>query len=65
MKVLTPTFFPLSPERMTQARVPEDRQSALTKRKRWGGRPHSTASVCQNGCVGTIKERKRPWRRLP
>ncbi|MDX1017213.1 hypothetical protein GOL25_30895, partial [Sinorhizobium medicae] len=23
-------------------------------RERWGGRSHSTASSCQNGCVGTI-----------
>ncbi|MDX0698551.1 hypothetical protein GOD53_32150 [Sinorhizobium medicae] len=24
------------------------------ERERWGGRSHSTASSCQNGCVGTI-----------
>jgi len=36
--------------------MPDDMMNvrSLVESERWGGRSHSTASSCQNGCVGTI-----------
>lgn len=33
------------------------RQRLLIQRERWGGRSHSTASSCQNGCVEPLQGR--------